>query len=103
VILMDEPLAALDAFTRYKLQAQLVQLQKQSTATTILVKHDIDEAIYLSDNIILLGHGCNIISQYSIEPSKPRNRNDIYLLTLINNIMEKFALNLHQAEPEYYI
>ena len=96
VILMDEPLGALDAFTRYKLQDQLVQLQKRSTATIILVTHDIDEAIYLSDHIILLGDGCNIISQYSIEQSHPRNRNDSYLLTLRNNIMEKFALNHHQ-------
>lgn len=103
VILMDEPLGALDAFTRYKLQDQLVQLQKRSTATIILVTHDIDEAIYLSDHIILLGDGCNIISQYSIEQSHPRNKNDSYLLTLRNNIMEKFALNHHQAEPEYYI
>src|SRR5699024_1051797 len=103
VILMDEPLGALDAFTRYKLQDQLVQLQKQSTATIILVTHDIDEAIYLSDHIILLGDGCNIISQYSIKQSHPRNRNDSYLLTLRINIMEEFELNLYQEETEYYI
>src|SRR5699024_12030883 len=103
VILTDEPLGALHAITRYTLQDQLVQLQKQSTATIILVTHDIDEAIYLSDHISSLGDGCNIISQYSIEQSPPRNRNDSYLLTLRNNIMEKFALNHHQAEPEYYI
>lgn len=103
VILMDEPLGALDAFTRYKLQDQLVQLKEQTDATIILVTHDIDEAIYLSDNIILLGEGCEIISQYNIKQSHPRNRNDSHLLNIRNAIMEKFALNHHMAEPEYYL
>ena len=57
VILMDEPLGALDAFTRYKLQDQLVQLKHKTQSTIILVTHDIDEAIYLSDRIVLLGEG----------------------------------------------
>lgn len=103
VILMDEPLGALDAFTRYKLQDQLVQLKEQTSATIILVTHDIDEAIYLSDNIILLGEGCEIISQYNIKQTHPRNRNDSHLLNIRNTIMEKFALNHHMAEPEYYL
>ncbi|MDW8565821.1 ABC transporter ATP-binding protein [Staphylococcus shinii] len=103
VILMDEPLGALDAFTRYKLQDQLVQLKEQTSATIILVTHDIDEAIYLSDNIVLLGNDCEIISQYNIKQSHPRNRNDSHLLNIRNVIMEKFALNHHMAEPEYYL
>ncbi|HLR19323.1 MAG TPA: ABC transporter ATP-binding protein [Staphylococcus sp.] len=103
VILMDEPLGALDAFTRYKLQDQLVHLKERTTATIILVTHDIDEAIYLSDNIILLGDGCEIINQYKIEQSHPRNRNDSHLLKIRNDIMEEFALNHHMAEPEYYL
>lgn len=103
VILMDEPLGALDAFTRYKLQDQLVQLKEQTSATIILVTHDIDEAIYLSDHIVLLGEGCEIISQYNIKQSHPRNRNDSQLLNIRNAIMEKFALNHHMADPEYYL
>lgn len=103
VILMDEPLGALDTFTRYKLQDQLVRLKERTKATIILVTHDIDEAIYLSDNIVLLGEGCEIINQYSIKQSHPRNRNDSHLLKVRNDIMEKFALNHHMAEPEYYL
>lgn len=102
-ILMDEPLGALDAFTRYNLQDQLIQLSEHTTATIILVTHDIDEAIYLSDEVILLGDGCEIINQYSISQSHPRNRNDSHLLQIRNNIMETFALNHHMAEPEYFI
>lgn len=103
VILMDEPLGALDAFTRYKLQDQLVQLKHKTKSTIILVTHDIDEAIYLSDRIVLLGEGCNIISQYEITASHPRSRNDSHLLKIRNDIMETFALNHHQVEPEYYL
>ncbi|AVQ34185.1 ABC transporter ATP-binding protein [Staphylococcus muscae] len=103
VILMDEPLGALDAFTRYKLQDQLIQLKERTSATIILVTHDIDEAIYLSDDIILLGDGCDILDQYHIAQSHPRNRNDSHLLKVRNDIMEKFALNHHLAEPEYYL
>ena len=103
VILMDEPLGALDAFTRYKLQDQLIQLKHQTDATIILVTHDIDEALYLSDNIILLGEGCEIIDQYKIKQSHPRNRNDSHLLNIRNTIMEKFALNHYMAEPQYYL
>ncbi|QKQ02335.1 ABC transporter ATP-binding protein [Staphylococcus saprophyticus] len=103
VILMDEPLGALDAFTRYKLQDQLIQLKHQTDATIILVTHDIDEALYLSDNIILLGEGCEIIDQYKIKQSHPRNRNDSHLLNIRNTIMEKFALNHYMAKPEYYL
>lgn len=103
VILMDEPLGALDAFTRYKLQDQLIHLKERTTATIVLVTHDIDEAIYLSDDIVLLGDGCEILGQYHIAQSHPRNRNDSHLLKIRNDIMEQFALNHHLAEPEYYL
>ncbi|MBO1198868.1 ABC transporter ATP-binding protein [Staphylococcus simiae] len=103
VILMDEPLGALDVFTRYKLQDQLLQLKRQTTATMILVTHDIDEALYLSDRIVLLGEGCRIINQYTISETQPRNRNDSHLLKIRNDIMEEFALVHHAVEPEYYL
>ena len=81
----------------------MIQLKHQTDATIILVTHDIDEALYLSDNIILLGEGCEIIDQYKIKQSHPRNRNDSHLLNIRNTIMEKFALNHYMAEPEYYL
>ncbi|WMZ72479.1 ABC transporter ATP-binding protein [Staphylococcus pseudintermedius] len=52
VVLLDEPLGALDAFTRYKLQDELIKLRTHTDATLILVTHDIDEALYLSDEIV---------------------------------------------------
>src|SRR5690625_5844532 len=54
VILMDEPFAALDTFNRYHQQDELVRLKRHEEATIVLVTHDIDEAVYLSDRIIVL-------------------------------------------------
>ncbi|HEC2154025.1 TPA: ABC transporter ATP-binding protein [Staphylococcus delphini] len=103
VVLLDEPLGALDAFTRYKLQDELVKLRTHTDATLILVTHDIDEALYLSDEIVLLGDGARIINQYTVHQSHPRNRNDAALLSIRHQIMEDFALNHHMAEPEYHL
>ncbi|EGQ2687092.1 ABC transporter ATP-binding protein [Staphylococcus pseudintermedius] len=103
VVLLDEPLGALDAFTRYKLQDELIKLRTHTDATLILVTHDIDEALYLSDEIVLLGDGAQILNQYTIQQSHPRNRSDEALLSIRRQIMEDFALNHHMAEPEYYL
>ncbi|MFO3719251.1 ABC transporter ATP-binding protein [Staphylococcus felis] len=103
VVLLDEPLGALDTFTRYKLQDQLIALREHTHATLILVTHDIDEAIYLSDEVILLDEGCKILNQYTIPFTHPRNRNSSQVLQIRNQIMEDFALNHHMADPEYEI
>ncbi|MCG3399736.1 ABC transporter ATP-binding protein [Staphylococcus massiliensis] len=103
VILMDEPLGALDTFTRYKLQDALLTLKSNAASTILLVTHDIDEALYLSDEIILLGDKGSIINQYQVTEPHPRNRNHSTLIHLRQQIMEDFSL-LHQSvEPEYYI
>src|SRR5690606_33857159 len=54
VILMDEPFGALDTFTRYYLQDELKQIQQREKMTIVLVTHDIDEAIYLADRILIM-------------------------------------------------
>ena len=53
VLLMDEPLGALDALTRERLQVQLRQIQSQEHKTVIFVTHDVEEAVFLADRIIL--------------------------------------------------
>jgi sulfonate transport system ATP-binding protein len=54
ILLMDEPLRELDMITKEKLQSEIKQLLKKSNATTILVTHDIEEAIYFSNRVIVL-------------------------------------------------
>ena len=54
VLLLDEPFSALDAFTRAELQEQLVELWHQHGVTMIVVTHDIDEALFLADRIVVM-------------------------------------------------
>lgn len=57
VLLLDEPFSAVDAFTRMKLQDLLLRVARRHGLTLLLVTHDIDEALYLSDRIVLLDTG----------------------------------------------
>ncbi len=57
VLLLDEPFAALDALTRATLQLALVRLWERERKTVLMVTHDIDEAIYLADRIVVFTHG----------------------------------------------
>ena len=54
VLLMDEPFGALDAITKASLQDVLLAVQKQTGATVVFITHDLDEAIYLSDRVLVL-------------------------------------------------
>ncbi len=54
VLLLDEPLGALDAFTRMNMQDEILRLWKERKTTMIMVTHDVDEAIYLSDRILVM-------------------------------------------------
>lgn len=54
VLLLDEPLGALDAFTRMRMQDEVLRLWENRRTTMLLVTHDIDEAIYMSDRIMIM-------------------------------------------------
>src|SRR6267378_1554462 len=54
VLLLDEPLGSLDAFTRMRMQDEVLRLWEARGTTMLLVTHDIDEAIYMSDRIVLI-------------------------------------------------
>ena len=55
VLLLDEPFSALDAFTRMRLQDHLLAAWERYRPTLLLVTHDLDEAVYLADRVVLLG------------------------------------------------
>lgn len=91
IILMDEPLGALDAFTRKKLQKELINIYLEFKKTIIFVTHDIDEAIYLGQDIILMNSG-SIVEKATIDLDYLRdvqNPKFIYYKEQILNICNK--------------
>ena len=99
VILMDEPFAALDTFTRYYLQDELISIQEKEKATIILVTHDIDEAIYLSDRIFIMSaNPGRIHRELRIPSAKPRDRSDAEFQRFREIIFNEFHFN-HPAAP----
>jgi NitT/TauT family transport system ATP-binding protein len=74
LLLMDEPFGALDALTRERLQGQLQQICLERQFTVVFVTHSIDEAIYLSDRIVVMGvRPGRIIAQFPVSLPKPRS------------------------------
>lgn len=82
VLLMDEPFGALDALTRAKLQDELMKICEATQATTVMVTHDVDEAVLLSDRIVMLTNGpaATIGEILKVDLPRPRDR-----LTLAND------------------
>jgi NitT/TauT family transport system ATP-binding protein len=73
LILMDEPFGALDALTRERLQGQLQRICVERNLTVLFVTHSIDEALYLSDRIVVMGtRPGRIIAEFKVELPKPR-------------------------------
>jgi ABC-type nitrate/sulfonate/bicarbonate transport system, ATPase component len=78
VLLMDEPLGAVDFQMRQMLQMQLEEILQQKKTTALMVTHDVDESIYLSDRVVVMSrdHG-KIIEDLKIDLPRPRDRTDV--------------------------
>jgi nitrate/nitrite transport system ATP-binding protein len=76
VLLMDEPFGALDALTRAKLQDELLEIVARTHSTVVMVTHDVDEAVLLSDRIVMLTNGpaATIGEVLAVDLPRPRNR-----------------------------
>ncbi|MFT4101853.1 MAG: ABC transporter ATP-binding protein [Burkholderiaceae bacterium] len=76
VLLMDEPFGALDALTRAKLQDELLAIVQQTRSTVVMVTHDVDEAVLLSDKIVMMTNGpaATIGEVLSVRLPRPRHR-----------------------------
>jgi nitrate/nitrite transport system ATP-binding protein len=75
MLLMDEPFGALDALTRGTIQDELLNIWSQSGQTVFMITHDVDEAILLSDRILLMTNGPNASVAEAVEVDVPRPRN----------------------------
>lgn len=76
LILMDEPFGALDALTREHLQALLQKISAERNLTVLFVTHSIDEAIFLSDRMVVMGVPGRVIVEHRVELPRPRSSYD---------------------------
>jgi nitrate/nitrite transport system ATP-binding protein len=76
VLLLDEPFGALDALTRAKLQDELLAIVQNTHSTVVMVTHDVDEAVLLSDRIVMMTNGpsATIGEVLAIKLARPRDR-----------------------------
>jgi ABC-type nitrate/sulfonate/bicarbonate transport system ATPase subunit len=89
ILLLDEPLGALDAFTRMKMQDEVLRLWEARGTTMLFVTHDIDEAIYMSDRIVIMSPSPGRIDRIiEVTLERPRQRNSDEFLCLRGDILE---------------
>jgi nitrate/nitrite transport system ATP-binding protein len=101
ILLLDEPLSALDALTRSTLQDEISRIWQQDRKTVVLITNDPDEGIYLADRIIPLtaGPGATLGPAFEVEIPRPRDRkainHDPHFKTIRKNVIE-FLINSRQ-------
>ncbi|TAD91397.1 MAG: ABC transporter ATP-binding protein [Alphaproteobacteria bacterium] len=92
LLLMDEPFGALDAITRSGLQDELHRLRAATDATVLFVTHDVDEAVYLADRVILLaGSPAGVALDLPVPVDGPRHRDDPSLAALAEQVRRALA------------
>ncbi len=83
ILLMDEPFAALDAITRETMQDEVLRIHDATKKTVLFVTHSIDEAVYLSDEVVTIaGKPGRLASSTPIDIARPRLRGDAHLAAL---------------------
>jgi sulfonate transport system ATP-binding protein len=75
VLLLDEPFGALDAFTKITMQQELLRIWEQEKMTLIVVTHDIDEAVYLADRVVVMSDKPGVVKKIiPIKMGRERDR-----------------------------
>ena len=97
VLLMDEPFGALDSLTRSHLQDALMEIQADLNNTVIMITHDVDEAVLLSDRIVMMTNGpeANIGKILDVNLERPRHRLELAKDESYNNCRAEVLKFLH--------
>lgn len=103
-LLLDEPLGALDAFTRMNMQDELLRIKHEKNMTMVMVTHDVDEAVYLSDKIVVMSpRPAKIEKVLTVTLSQPRDRNNPEFIRLRSEILKILDFAGKEHEIEYNI
>jgi ABC-type nitrate/sulfonate/bicarbonate transport system ATPase subunit len=104
VLLLDEPLGALDAFTRMNMQDEILKIWEHRGMTTIMVTHDVDEAIYMATRIVVMSARPAKIEQLiNVEIGRPRRRDDPDFLDLRAKILQILHFAGSRHDLQYYL
>ncbi len=94
VLLLDEPFSGLDAFARYDLQEHLIELWNYDRPTMVFVTHDIEEALFLADRVVVMrGQAGRIHSTSAPHLPRPRHRAD----PLFHSWKQRLFLERHES------
>ncbi len=98
ILLLDEPLGALDAMTKIRMQRELERIWQEQGVTMIMVTHDIEEAVYLADKIVIMSkEDAGIRDIIPICLPRPRDRSARLFGEVREALLREFHLNPHQA------
>ncbi|MDR1325797.1 MAG: ABC transporter ATP-binding protein [Treponema sp.] len=101
-LLLDEPLGALDAFTRMNMQDEILKIWEERQMTMVMVTHDVDEAIYMADSIVVMSaRPAKIEKVITVEIGRPRQRDDPDFLDLRAKILQILHFAGAKQELEY--
>ncbi len=90
ILLLDEPLGALDAFTRMNMQDEILKIWQRRQQLAIMVTHDVDEAIYMGTRVLVMdAHPGRVISDITIDLPMPRDRSSREFVAYRNDILNK--------------
>ena len=100
VLLLDEPFGALDALNRARLQAELLRIWARERVTMVLVTHDVDEAVYLADRVVVMApQPGRIDTILPVHLPHPRDRDGPELLRLRTGILRRLETTVPAAPP----
>jgi NitT/TauT family transport system ATP-binding protein len=92
LLLLDEPFSALDAFTRMGLQDEVSAIARRKDITTVIVTHDIDEAVTMSDRVLIMSQSPGqIVGELKVDLAYPRNREHRDFSALREALMQQFS------------
>ena len=90
ILLLDEPLGALDAFTRMNMQDEILKIWQEKQQLAIMVTHDVDEAIYMGTRVLVMdAHPGRVIADINIDLPFPRDRSSREFVEYRNDILNK--------------
>ncbi len=93
ILLMDEPFSALDMINRHKLQEQLIEVWQRFENTIVFVTHDVDEAVFLADKIVVMGRKPGRIDKIiEVGLERPRKRESKEFILLMESIVENLDM-----------